>query len=1059
MPILHLIRAIKGSFSAFFIHIVSKPIPMLAAVAVVTMVFALALPRLAFRTSVFDMVIEDMPDTRDYEQFKQRFGSDEIIRIVVKTENVLAPETFARITRLAEQTAAIKGVARVIGLPGVKQAVDPAGNWPMERFAKVIGPVRLFERNLISKDRRTTALTLVLEENADHESVIGAIDRSIGQAPETLSLYQIGMPLVSKALVDLTARDFFRLPPVTIAVIAVVLIALFRSVQGLILPLSCVLVALVWTFGMMAMAGVAMSMLTMMVPVFLIAVGTAYCMYVVSAYVNAATEHGDRFTAIVSTYQGLWLPTVLAVGTTVTGLGSLALSQIPTIREFAFFAAFGILSLLALVLTMLPSLMALMPLPRPIPSYPLVQRFIEKLIQKAIHLTLHRQRQTLTVMLVITAAGIMGIFMLHVDTNPLGYFKADNPIARRFHDAYADLSGAFPINISVSGPQRDFFEEPKNLEHIEKLQAFVETLPGIDKAFSFVDYLKLVNYSLNNFDPKAYRLPEASWELRMVINNYKGLLGEDMFSRFMSADMAHANIVLLTRLSSAMQFLKTRQLILDFTATTFPPELQLQTTGFGMVISASSHLLVSGQLKSLLLTLVLIFAVMLVLFLSRAVGLIAIAANLFPIVFVYGLMGWVGIELSMVTTIIASVAIGLAVDDTIHFLTRFNAEFRQHLDKNRALQSALMHIGKAMVFTSLTISLGFCILMFSGFKATAIFGLLMVVTMGSALAGDMILLPALILNVELVTVWDLLRLKMGKDPQSGIPVFRDLSRTQIHAICMAGGIKTIRAGKVLFYQGDPSDSMFAVISGRLDVIDHPPGADPRKAGDFGKRLAVMAAGDVMGEMGLLRHAPRSATIIAREDAELLEINLRMIQRLQWLYPPTAHRFFFNLMTILCDRLEAVSHCLANESTVDDGTGFCNEKHFTRLLTSEIDRCQRYQNDLSLCLLKMEGTGNGPDPQVMHDVATALSPQLRRTDIVGRVDPKTFALLLPETPLTGAQRLWARIKDRLSLKENPRYREGIRFSVAFSSAENGLLDGNPGLTGPIPAFMKKEPPSA
>ena len=149
---------------------------------------------------------------------------------------------------------------------------------------------------------------------------------------------------------------------------------------------------------------------------------------------------------------------------------------------------------------------------------------------------------------------------------------------------------------------------------------------------------------------------------------------------------------------------------------------------------------------------------MFIMFLSAKVGLIAILPNIYPIIMNFGIMGWMGIRLSMATSLIASIAIGLAVDDTIHYLYRYNREFKKDLNKDRALRDTIKHIGKPIIFTTLTISIGFSILLFSHFKPTATFGFLIVVTMVFALIGDLIILPSLMLHVELVTAWDLLKL-------------------------------------------------------------------------------------------------------------------------------------------------------------------------------------------------------------------------------------------------------------------------------------------------------------
>ncbi len=243
--------------------------------------------------------------------------------------------------------------------------------------------------------------------------------------------------------------------------------------------------------------------------------------------------------------------------------------------------------------------------------------------------------------------------------------------------------------------QADFFENPKHLADIARLQEFLDQLPGVDKTVSFADYLKLVNYVLNRFEADYYRLPEEAFEVRILFNNYATILGEDMLTRFMSPDFSKTNIVLLTHISSSQRFLQLRDQTLAFVKQHFSKDLEWEVTGLGMVIAASSHQLTIGQIKSLSITLVLVFGIMFILFLSSKVGLIAILPNLFPIIINFGIMGWFGIELSMVTSLIASIAIGLAVDDTIHYLVRYNREFKKDLDDKRAIRDTLQHVGRA----------------------------------------------------------------------------------------------------------------------------------------------------------------------------------------------------------------------------------------------------------------------------------------------------------------------------------------------------------------------------
>ena len=636
----------------------------------------------------------------------------------------------------------------------------------------------------------------------------------------------------------------------------------------------------------------------------------------------------------------------------------------------------------------------------------------------------------LPVIAVLVLFCLVGITRLRVETNPVDYFKADTEVRQHFDDIYQVLSGSFPVNVVMTHPEADYFENPKHLAYLIGLQRYLETLPGVDKTITFADYVKLVNYALNQFDPTYYALPEEGFEVRMVMNNYTAMLGQDMYDRFMSPDRSKTNIVLLTHIDSSSQFLDLREKILVHAGQKFPADLQWDVTGFGISIAASSHQMTEGQVKSLSFTMLLVFGIMFLLFLSFKVGLIAIVPNMFPIAITFGIMGWMGIELSMVTSLIASIAIGLAVDDTIHYLVRYNREFQKDLDVERALRDTLMHVGRPIIFTTITISVGFAVLIFSSFKPTAVFGIMMVITMLAALVGDLILLPSLMQHVELVTLWDLVRLKLGKEPREGLPLFSDLSRAEIHSILMAGNLVKLDTGQVLFNKGDPSDSMYVLVTGSMEVLD--PLDDDKQCRLFGNRRVLnrMATGDVIGEMGLLRSSPRSATVIATEPVELLRINWKMIQRLQWLYPPTAHKFMINLLRTICDRLEHISSCLADARTIDDTTGLCNRNSFMKVLETEIDRSQRYRIPMTVCVLEFKADAGKSEPdyqqreQALRQLSEFLLANIRKPDTLSRIDLHQFALLMPQTDLQEAKEICNRLVQ-LSPADNR-----LQLSIAY-----------------------------
>jgi predicted RND superfamily exporter protein len=747
----------KNIFHAYLGGITRYPWVTLFIIAAATVIVTWHLPRLSFKTTVYDLIIEDLPETHRYQDFVTLFGSDEIIRLVVKADDIFDTATFTKVTQLSDEAWKIKGVRRILSLPEIKKNIDTGNQWSMSRFAALLAPVDLFKRNLISEDHRTTIITIVLSNTADKAAVTAAVASLIKKAGTNLSFYQTGIPLVSEALSDYTQKDFFQLIPITLAVIAVLLLVLLRNPQSVLFPLGSVGLSILWTFGLMAWSGTPVSMLTTIVPVFLIAIGTAYCLHVCADFVEQARSHESAQALVRATYHRVAFPVTLAVATTLIGIGSLAVNHITAIREFAFFSCFGMFSLLVIILTFLPAALSLLPLPPRTVKRRALDVWIDRFLEWIVIINERHRKPALLVIAVVSVICLAGIFFIHVETNPVSFFKRSTPVSRHFHDIYTDMSGSFPINVTVTAGVEDYFEDPANLAKIADLQAFLDQLPGVDKTVSLADYLKLVNYAVNDYNAEFHALPEDPYEMRYVLNNFKILLGNDLLQRFLSSDYRRINILMLTHVASSREFLDTRRAITDHARTRFESILDVDVTGLGMVIAASSHMLTTGQIKSLAVSLVLIFAVMAALFLSASVGLIALLPNIFPIIVNFGLMGWFKIPLSEATSLIASIAIGLAVDDTIYYLVRYNTEFKKDLDKDRAMRDTLTHVGRPILFTSCTIGLGFSVLIFSHFQPTAVFGLLMVVTMTAALVGDLLLLPALMLYVELVTAWDLLK--------------------------------------------------------------------------------------------------------------------------------------------------------------------------------------------------------------------------------------------------------------------------------------------------------------
>lgn len=1042
-------RFIKSlSLSNWLNRIIGQYRIVLIGILIFTGVMAVRIPWLNFSVSVRDLLVDNVPERRQYDEFKALFGSDEIIQVVIKGDNIFSPPFFSRLRAFSDAFEQIPGVQRVISLPRIKSTVDPRGQWSLERFAALTAPVDIFQRYLISPDRRVSGITLVLDDGADQKAVTLAVRAQLEDERAHHLAYQIGMPPVCVALARYAERDFIRLPLFTLAIITVLLLAMFRSFLEMALILVPVAAATVWTLGTMAWFGVSLNILTVVVPILQIAVGTAYCLYIYCIFRKRIADCSDCKTAIAETYSRTTFPTVIAVCTTIAGIASLAVTPIEAVRQFSGFACLGVLALLAAVMTFFPCLMALAwPILRKRPPDNISMLFPPSRIDGLARLIVRRRKALFGLLALLSLFAVVGILRIRVETNPLAYFRDKTAISMQFHDIYRHLSGSFPLHLVLEASQEDHFLSRPAIEELAAYQQFLETVPGVDKTLSLADYLMLVNYVTHRFDPDHYALPDADYAVRMLVNQFKSLLGRDILRRYVSEDFATANVTMLTRLSTARAFADAEKRIMNYCRLHKKSVTTCRVTGFGMVMSLGSRHLVRGQVWSLAITMGVVFVLIYGMFLSVRIGMIALTANLFPILVGFGAMGWLGIDLSMGTCLVASIVIGLAVDDTIHYLANYKRAYTEQMDAVAAMRVTLGQVGRPMVATSLAICAGFSILMLSNFKPTAVFGLLTMLAMVSAPIGGLLILPALLSKVSPITLEEMFQIRIGgKRLQKAVPLLRGMTRLQVHRVLRTGEILQIDTGSHLFNQGDVADRMFVVISGVFDAVMVEFHGGLIRGQACLTRVNRLQPGDVIGEMGIMTSGYRCVSVISVVAGEVLALSRTHLDHLRRVYPRTAGRLYANLSSILTEKLIQADQCLSRSCRLDEDTGLLNREALLECVDREVQRSHRFGDPVAFCLLKIQNHHAGPlsnpldEERFLRQVARIAAISFRNIDSLGRFDSSTLVAVLSHTTEENARAIHRRLKTAF----NNRYRLDKKIEASIWCrilSLDGKLAGN------------------
>ncbi len=872
----------------FFDVVTQRAVLILILILGITAFFATYLPRLRIDTSVTQMLVEDLPAKVEYDRLRKEFGraSDDIL-VVFKGEDVFSPAAFEKIGQLTRALQSVEGVMRVVSLSTLKYDLDLLGEWTLEDLRRNVNMADIFINNVVSPDGKATGIMVILKERYQIGATTEAIEKVLERfrhASEAFQVYQIGSPVIGYTLTKYAARDLRILPFVAWFVMLVVLLFCFRSLRGALLPLIAVCLVLVWTFGLMGMLDVSLSVVTMIVPILLIAVGSAYALHIMAAYFHEAVgarEESHRETVIRGLMR-VCIPTVLASATTIVGFASLLFNRIQVTKEFAIFSCLGLFFMLIVLVTFIPATLSILGRPRATKPSDLEKlSWLDIFLSKALAITLDHPKTILVVSSLITLVATVGLFRIRVETTPMSYFRETAPIRKAFEDAHKTLSGVYPINVVLRSREPGYFKSPEVLGKVEAFQDYLSGIEGVDLAGSVVDMVKFEGLLTWSFRDKAryYLLPDDPFVIQESVRNCRLLDGDASVDYLVSRDFSRINITCRTHILSTADFIEFEKRVLDYFHRYFPEDIECVVTGLTMAVSHSSEAVTTGQIESLALAIVLIFLLLSILFVSPRVGFYAMLPNFFPVLVNFGVMGWFGIHLCVATSLIASIAIGLSVDDTIHYAFRFSREYKRDASRRHAMARTTRAVGKPVVFTSLAVGLGFSVLLFSTFVPTTIFGFLMLVTAASGLAADLFILPAILLRIDFVTLWDFVSETMGDGFYRRMALFANILRSRVASVVVTGFEKNFTSQDVIFPASDQGRAIYLILRGRVAVCP-----DTDKAGE---PLGEFGKGHILSERTLNRAFWNRVTARALEPCRLLQVDRQAMDHLKKFFVRTS----------------------------------------------------------------------------------------------------------------------------------------------------------------------------
>lgn len=541
---------------------------------------------------------------------------------------------------------------------------------------------------------------------------------------------------------------------ITSGVIGLLLLLFFRSFVGMLAPLAVVQISVMMCVALVTLLGWKLDLIFGTMPTLLTAIGVAHSVHILSEFRLRFSELGDRREALVQTIYLVGTPCLLTSLTTAAGFGSMGFVPIKSIAHMGVYGAFGVIAAFVMSLTLL---MALLSFGRktPKPGTSRAQQAsakggqrVKAVLGKIADFDVRYRRSIIAFFVVITVLSIVGITRLVVDSNWLDDFSEDMPIKGITKRIDRVMGGTTNIIYLFDSGEAEGIKDPKFLREIERVQAMADEHGWlVRKTYSIVDILKDLNQAFHGGDPEWYRLPETRELVSQYLLLYESSGGEEA-EEYVSSDYRRANLELRLKLAMASETEKVVRMIEDKLTSEPLQSSTVSLTGIGALWLKLLDYIIYSQIQGFLLAFCVIAVVMISVFRSLRTGLISMVPNLAPVVFTLGVMGWLDSPLDYTKISIAAVAIGIAVDDTIHLMSRYWHEFKVHGDYDEALKASMQDVGRALLITSVALVSGFLVFTLSVMHSQAVYGILLATTIVTALVADFFLMPALVLTFK-----------------------------------------------------------------------------------------------------------------------------------------------------------------------------------------------------------------------------------------------------------------------------------------------------------------------
>jgi len=794
---------IEAWFETYAHVIYRNRIKTIVIMLVLTAAMVSQIPKITIDTSTEGFLHTDDPALVAYNDFRDQFGRDEVIIIAIKSADIFSQRFLDKIRKLHEELEEnvpyIDDITSLVNARNTRGEADELivedllEHWPqnqseMTALKKRVLTNPLYKNLLISADATFTTIIIKTHSHSSLGQDVdvlegfeeeGTQDRSekpkaadpgsyltdeensqaVNAAREVIEKYRApdfkvfltGSPVVTHFLKRSMINDMRKFVALAVATVAILLFVMFRRISGVLLPLVIVVLSLLATIGIMALAGVAVKVPTQILPSFLLAVGVGTSVHILAIFYQRLQKTNDKEEAIAYALGHSGLAVVMTNVTTASGLMSFATAEVAPVADLGLFAGIGVLLTFINTLVLLPAVLALVPIgAKRSNSGQSKSSVMDRFLSGVSHFSTTHPVPILMVSFLIVGLSIFAALQIRFSHDVLKWFPEKNEIRQATEKIDHELRGTLNLEVIIDAGDENGLYNPVLLNRIDKAVADTESLELDDvfvgKAWSLSTILKEINQALNENRSDYYRIPSnrdlIAQEFLLFENS-----GSDDLEDVVDSQFSKARFTIKGPFKDAVKYSRFVDTVNRYFDENFP-EATITLTGMMALMSRTVNNAIISMIRSYVIALVVITALMIILIGRFRIGLLSMIPNLAPILIMLGIIGATPFKMDLFSMMVASIAIGLAVDDTIHFMHNFRRYYEQSGDPKQAVYETLHTTGRAMLVTTIVLSIGFFIFVFASMNNLFAFGLLTAFTILMALAADYLVAPALMVLVN-----------------------------------------------------------------------------------------------------------------------------------------------------------------------------------------------------------------------------------------------------------------------------------------------------------------------